>query len=428
MSQSVKALCEKRAEIEVQLNALLADGESREWTAEDESKYEALFADDNKSKAQIERLESVASLGSELDNLRDSAVQLTGRQELGDPELENNALRGWLDSQWDETRQYVNDQSRKAMQAYGIGSGDKGLILNGFMRSFRNDLTTGTGSGDAGNVINQRLIAALQSAFLFYGGLVNHVDVITTANGRDFIFPTFDDTANSGSMVAEAGAAGTASNPTFAKPTLSAYKGSTGILKMTWESIRDTDVDLVPLLGRAFGERLGRLVNNKGTVGTGTAQAEGITVGAAAGGTAAATGAITTDELIDLEHAVDVAHRTGASFMTNDATVKALRKLKDADNQYIWQRPLTAGAPSTLFGYPVITNSDMATMAASAVSVVFGNLKAYKLRMVEQIRVYRLEQLYRANDQDGLVAFNSFDGKIINPGDDPIVKLVQAAS
>ena len=425
MSQSIKALSEKRAEIEAGLKALLADGETRDWTAEDEQKYDAYFAEDSKIKAAIERIESVENLGSQLNDLRDASVQVTGKKELGDPELENKALRGWLDSQWSETRRYVDDAARKAMKAFGV---DREFVVNGFMRNFRNDLTTGTSSGDAGNVINQRMVAALQQAFLFYGGMVNVADVIITANGRDFIFPTFDDTSNTGSMVAEAGSAGTASNPTFAKPTLAAYKGTTGILKMTWESMRDADVDLVPLLGGAFGQRLGRLVNTKATVGDGSGTATGITVGAAAGVTAAAVAAITFNELIDLEHSLDIAHRTGAQFMVNDSTVKILRKIQDSDGQYIWQRAVTAGVPSTLLGYPVVINNDMPAAAAGTVSVVFGQLNAYKLRLVEQVRIYRLEELYRANDQDGLVAFNAFDGKVINPGDDPIVKLTQAAS
>lgn len=108
--------------------------------------------------------------------------------------------------------------------------------------------------------------------------------------------------------------------------------------------------------------------------------------------------------------------------------MKILRKIQDSDGQYIWQRAVTAGVPSTLLGYPVVINNDMPAAAAGTVSVVFGQLNAYKLRLVEQVRIYRLEELYRANDQDGLVAFNAFDGKVINPGDDPIVKLTQAAS
>jgi HK97 family phage major capsid protein len=419
-------LSEKRGEIEHQLNSILDAAGTEKLSAEAEQQFDALFEQDAELKARIEKIESVNALSAELGELRDSAAEVTGRKELADPELENKAIRGWLDSQWDETRQYVTDEARKAMKAFGVDG--KGLILNGVGRGgFRNDLTTGTASGDAGNVVNQRLIASLTEAMAFYGGMLQTSEVITTANGRDFIWPTFDDTSNAGSMVAEAGAAGTASNPTFAKTTLSAYKGSTGILKMTWESIRDTDVDLVPLIGRAFGERLGRLVNTEATVGSGSSTATGITVGAAAGVTAAAVAAITFDELIDLEHSIDIAHRNGAQFMVNDATVKILRKIKDADNQYIWQRAVTAGAPSTLLGYPVVVNNDMATAAASAITVLFGQLSAYKLRMVEQVRVYRLEELYRANDQDGLVAFNAFDGKLLNPGDDPVVKLTQAA-
>ena len=425
MSVSIKALSEKRGKIEHELNELIESAGEAGLSAESEARFDALFDEDAALKKQIDQIESVNALGSELGELRDASAEITGRKELSDPELENKALKAYLDSQWDETSAYVDDSGRAAMKAYGIDPGGK-LILNGFCKGFRNDLTTGTSSGDAGNVINQRLIASLQEAFTFYGGMTQVAEVITTANGRDFIWPTFDDTSNSGSMVAEAGAAGTASNPTFAKPTLAAYKGTTGILKMTWESIRDTDVDLVPLLGRAFGERLGRLVNTKATVGDGSGTATGITVGASAGVTAAAADAITFDELIDLEHSVDVAHRNGATFMTNDSTVKLLRKLQDADNQYIWQRAVTAGAPSTLLGYNVVVNNDMPAAATGNVSVVFGDLSAYKLRLVEQVRIYRLEELYRANDQDGLVAFNAFDGKIIDPGHAPVKKLTQA--
>ena len=97
MSKSIKALSEKRAEIEAGLKALLADGETRDWTAEDEQKYDAYFAEDSKIKAAIERIESVENLGSQLNDLRDASVQVTGKKELGDPELENKALRGWLD-------------------------------------------------------------------------------------------------------------------------------------------------------------------------------------------------------------------------------------------------------------------------------------------------------------------------------------------
>lgn len=417
-------MSEKRGKIEHDLNELLDAAGEGGLSAESEAKFDALFEADAALKKQIEQIESVNALGSELGELRDSAAQITGRRELADPELENKAIRGWLDSQFAETKQHVTDDTLKAMKEFGVKPNEE-FVLNGFCRGFRNDLTTGTASGDAGNVINQRLISMLQEAFLFYGGMVNVADVITTSNGRDFIFPTFDDTAQSGSMVAEATAVGSATNPTFAKPTLSAYKGTTDMLKVSWESMRDADVDLVALLGRAFGQRLGRLVNTTCTTGDGSAKATGVTVGAAAGVTAASATAITFDELIDLEHSVDPAHRVNSTFMVNDSTVKILRKLQDADNQYIWQRSLVAGAPSTLLGYPVVINNDMPAATTGLVSVVFGNMSAYKLRIVEQVRVYHLTELYRASDEEGLVAFNAFDGKIINPGDDPIVKLTQ---
>ena len=58
---------------------------------------------------------------------------------------------------------------------------------------------------------------------------------------------------------------------------------------------------------------------------------------AGAGITAASATAITSDELIDLIHAVDPAYRNSpnTAMMMNDSTLKAVRKLKDSQNRYL---------------------------------------------------------------------------------------------
>ena len=48
--------------------------------------------------------------------------------------------------------------------------------------------------------------------------------------------------------------------------------------------------------------------------------------------------AAASDQLIDLLHSVDPAYRQGnATFMMNDSTLAAVRKLKDGDGNYLWQ-------------------------------------------------------------------------------------------
>ena len=63
------------------------------------------------------------------------------------------------------------------------------------------------------------------------------------------------------------------------------------------------------------------------------------------GVTAASATAVTTDEVISLIYALKAPYRKNAKFLMNDATVAALRKLKDANGQYLWQPSVQAGQP-----------------------------------------------------------------------------------
>ena len=149
--------------------------------------------------------------------------------------------------------------------------------------------------------------------------------------------------------------------------------------------------------------------------------------GAALGVTAAAASAITFDEIVDLEHQVDIAYRIGARFMLADSTVQVLRKLKDSEGRYLWQQSHVAGVPGLLFNYPYVVNNDMATITNSAKTVLFGQLSKYKIRDVAGIRLRRLTELYAANDQEGFVLFVRSDGNLLNAGGGPVKYLQQAA-
>ena len=67
---------------------------------------------------------------------------------------------------------------------------------------------------------------------------------------------------------------------------------------------------------------------------------QGVVTGSTLGKTAAGVATITADELIDLFHSIDPAYRQSPRFrwMFNDATLKAIRKLKDGDGNYLWTK------------------------------------------------------------------------------------------
>ncbi|MBX3546894.1 phage major capsid protein [Chelatococcus sp.] len=91
--------------------------------------------------------------------------------------------------------------------------------------------------------------------------------------------------------------------------------------------------------------------------------------------TAAAAAAVTTDEIIDLVYTLPGEYTQGARFVMNRSTQGKVRKLKDGDDNYIWQPSYQAGQPAQLVGYPITEMAAMPNMAAGAVPIAFGDFR-----------------------------------------------------
>jgi len=81
------------------------------------------------------------------------------------------------------------------------------------------------------------------------------------------------------------------------------------------------------------------------------------------------------DKLLDVVYALKKAYRANARWMTSKAMLADVRKLKDADGNYIWRPGLEAGQPDTLLGYGIAENEDMPAKAANALSIAFGDFR-----------------------------------------------------
>ncbi len=96
------------------------------------------------------------------------------------------------------------------------------------------------------------------------------------------------------------------------------------------------------------------------------------------------------DALIDLVYALKGGYRQNASFVMNRRTQSAVRKLKDADGNYIWAPPAGAGARATLMGFPVVEAEAMPDIAADANAIAFGDFGRFYLVVDRQgVRVLR---------------------------------------
>lgn len=168
------------------------------------------------------------------------------------------------------------------------------------------------------------------------------------------------------------------------------------------------------------------------TTGTGSGQPQGIVTGAAVGLTAAATSAITIDELIDLQESVNDLYQDGCVWMFNQSTRAALRKLAASDDRLLWNEGnITAGIPQTLLGRPVRINNNMASIGAGEKPVLYGNPTYYHIMDfgvggdASGIRYKRLNELYAGTGQVGHRFYARVDGKVML---DEAIKVLQMAA
>lgn len=207
------------------------------------------------------------------------------------------------------------------------------------------------------------------------------------------------------------------SDDSFGQVSIGAYKVGT-MIKVSEELLNDSVFDLEAYISREFARRIGAKEEEAFFTGDGSGKPLGVlatTGGAETGVTAASATAITADELIDLFYSLKASYRRNAVWVLNDSTIKAIRKLKDNQGQYLWQPSLTAGAPDLLLGKPVRTSAYMPAIAADAKSVAFGDFSYYWIADRQGRSFKRLNELYAATGQVGFLASQRVDGKLVLP-------------
>lgn len=128
--------------------------------------------------------------------------------------------------------------------------------------------------------------------------------------------------------------------------------------------------------------------------------------------TAAAAAAITADELIDLQAKVKQVYQNGACWTMHPDTFTAIKKLKDANNRYLLQDDVTGEFPYRLLGKPVYLSDNMPVMAASAKAVLYGNYSGLSVNMRENISIEVLREKYATQHAIGVVSWFEFDSKV----------------
>lgn len=373
----------KRGQIVDQMKSLVDGNPGDKWTDETEATYNKLDADQVALKNEIDRTEKQEQLSGELDTIVDSVVS---------PSLNSGK----------DKKGVASEEYKAAFEkALRVGKNNIGP-------EFMNALQVGTAS-EGGNIVPTDLDAMLVEYLQDYNEFRNYVSVIQTSADRDIPIET---TLGTATWTAEE-AAYTESDAAFGQASLSAHKLGT-IIKVSEELVFDSVFDLMGYLARNFAKRFGNAEEAAIVAGTNTGQPNGFNTAAGTGVTAVGTTAVTADELIDLYHSLSRPYRRNAVFTAADASVAAVRKLKDSNNQYIWQPGLSAGQPDMLLGKPVIASTAMPAMTTGLDAFSFGDLSYYYLAERGPRVMQILNELYAANGQIGYRGYERIDGELVD--------------
>jgi len=178
--------------------------------------------------------------------------------------------------------------------------------------------------------------------------------------------------------------------------------------------LEDAGIDIDNWLMGEFSLRFAKLEGTAFVTGNNTGQPEGILTNANVGSSNSGDGnTITADAILDIVYSLPSEYRRAGTFIMNKATALAVRKIKNNQNDYLWQPSYAGGQPDTLAGYKVVECPDMPDVANAAYPIVFGDFKrAYTIVDRVDISVQRLVEKYVEYGQIGFYARRRVGGQV----------------
>lgn len=477
----IRELREKRAALAKQMQDLIpTDGTA--MSKENRAKFDQIDADQKALKDQIDVMERANELEVETGRSVRPPNDPVGDQK---PDAQKRAVSEYrrallkhgaqaLDKMSAESRAIIEDANRRFWDAFReysltrelseLSEESRNVILGkdavlsqlgatGRMQMSdreRRDLGITTGSL-GGYFVPQGFVYEIEQAMKWYGGMLESTGSIDTATGNPLPWPTDNDTTNTGELVGE-GVQVSDQDVSIGHITFNAWKYSTKMVKVSIELLQDSAFDIESYLKEKFAIRLGRKLNTDYTLGSGSSQPNGLITAIVAnngspqawaagsgpgipliaagssgntGGSETGTTSIGSTDLFNLEHSVDKAYRMGAAYMMHDLTLRYIKTLLDKYGRPLWVPGLKDNAPDTINGYPFFVNNDMAQIAASNVTVAFGQLKKYMRRNVKELAILRLVERFADYGQVAFIGFARKDGQLLDAGTHPVNYLIQ---
>lgn len=198
-----------------------------------------------------------------------------------------------------------------------------------------------------------------------------------------------------------------------------------GVLsKISVSLVNNSQFDITSFIVNQMAEDISKWIEKELIIGT-TDKIDGLK-GVTQKVTAAATTAITADELIDLQETVPDQYQSGAVWIMNKKTRTAIRKFKNSQGDYILNQDATARWGYTLFGKEIYTTDSVPEMAAGKAVIFYGDMSGLAVKLTEEVNIQVLREKFATQHAIGVVGWVEIDSKVENA--QKIAKLEMKAS
>ncbi|MDE2101266.1 MAG: phage major capsid protein [Patescibacteria group bacterium] len=371
-----------------------AGAEKRELTAAESEKFDRANSDYDRLKAEIRRFEAAEAAAAE-QRQAVNAIPVTRESAPQNPEQRYKA------SLFNYLRSGQPDAELRANASIALSGITSFAVDEGTKVSFVEQLK-------------------------YFGGIYNApgVNILKTKSWLTVPILRFDDTANSGSVVAEGTSANVnlpGSPPAMAQVNLNAYVVASNVQTVSiqlLESIEDFD------MGRVCGIEVGRKLANLLVNGSGTGQPTGILTSAGSSYTTTHYSSLGYADILGFYHSIDKAYRDQPSFawVMNDSTLKAIRLITDSNGRPLYFSSLSGISggnivKETLFDKPIVVANDMPALGTASVNVIAAGAWSYlTIREVQTPIIMRLSERFAEYLAVGFLMANGYDSNLTATG------------
>lgn len=388
-----KGLVEKKNDLITRAEAILSDAETnkRELT-DDEAQELAEIRDD------VRKIKEALKIHDEIKDEK--------------KELKEEAAENMAEAQALKEAACKEEGDRRAFEAY-----IRGVVLNE-----RDNMTKAANGAVIPTTIANKIIAMVYN-------ICPILERSTKYNVKGkLVVPYYDETSHAITVTYATEFEELSSNVgAFDKIELDGFLAGTLTL-ISRSLINNAQFNIVDFVVERMAYAIKRFIEDQLLNGyTGTGAASGVIglSGLTNSITAAATNAITADEVVRLHDKIKDDFQANAIWIMSPATRTALRTLKSTTGYYLLNDDISTPFGTTLLGKPVYVSDNMPDMAAGKTAIYYGDMRGLATKFSEEMSIEVLREKYATQHAVGVVGWLEFDSKVEDA--QKIAKLVMHA-